>query len=346
MTFNRESVFLSAIRSFCNMLGGILGIFVAITLVVVAISTLSGPNLYPEKSTVTIAPDANGNRKLLATTAPIILRINLKGVIGLDQLTAENFQNILYDSQDTFFDPSRVKGILLQVDTPGGTAIDSAGIYQCLMSYKKKYNVPVFAFVDGLCASGGMYACAAADKIYATPGSVIGSVGVVLGPNFNVSDLMTKIGVQALTITQGKDKDSLNPFRPWKEGEDTSIVNITKQLYEQFVAVVAEGRPDLSKEKLINEYGAQVFLAPTAKTLGYIDAADSDYSQAIAELASAANLGEAEYQVYELNQPKNFLSELAQNKLSLLSGKVQHVIPIGPYMTSELSGKLLYLYQP
>ena len=67
---------------------------------------------------------------------------------------------------------------------PGGAADDSVGIYRALCEYKKKYNVPIYAFVDGLCASGGMYIACAADKIYATPSSVIGSVGVIMGPLF------------------------------------------------------------------------------------------------------------------------------------------------------------------
>ncbi len=344
--FNRESVFLSTIRCFCNMLGAILGIFLAIIIVSFALSALSGPGLLPPSGQVTIASDADGNRKQLPATAPVILKINLQGVIGVDDLTAQNFQNLLYDSREGLFEPNRVKAIFLSVNTPGGTAIDAAGIYHSLMDYKKKYGIPVFAFVDGLCASGGMYVCSAADKIYATPGSVIGSVGVILGPNFNVSDLMTKIGVQALTITQGKDKDALSPFRPWKEGEDASLVNITKELYDQFVATVLSGRPELTREKLVEEYGAQVFLAPTAKELGYVDAADYNYAQAISALAGAANLAESSYQVYELSPAKSFFSELAQNKFSLFAPKVHHVIPMGPYMTSELSGKLLYLYQP
>lgn len=346
MTFNRESVFLSAVRSFCCMVGGLLGVFLAVIIIIFAVSALSGPNLSAPSSDVTIAPDANGCRKPLSGNVPVILRLNVKGVIGVDDLTTERFQNLLYDSREGLFENNRVKAIFLHVNTPGGTAIDAAGIYQCIMDYKKKYNIPVYAFVDGLCASGGMYVCAAADKIYATSGSVIGSVGVILGPNFNVSDLMAKIGVQALTITQGKDKDALSPFRPWREGEDCSLVKITKDLYDQFVTTVVAGRPELNREKLVNDYGAQVFLAPTAQELGYIDLSGSDYSQTMKDLVAATNIGEMDYQVYDLSQPKNFFSALAQNKFSLLSGKVHHVIPMGPYMTSELSGKLLYLYQP
>jgi ClpP class serine protease len=154
---------------------------------------------------------------------------------------------------------------------------------------------------------------------------------------------MDKVGIESLTITQGKDKDALNPFRPWKQGEDQSLVNVTKCMYEQFVAAVVKGRPNLDADKLVKDYGAQIFIASEAEKLGYIDVTGADYSMAMKELATAASLQEP-YQVVQLSKPQNILSQLAQSKL--LTGKIEHVVQMGPYMSSELSGKLLFLYQP
>ena len=347
MSFHRESIFLLAIRSLCNSLGVVLGAFVAVFIVIFTLSTLSPPTLLPEKSNVTIAPDAEGNQELLHPASPAILRIDIRGVIGMENLKTENIQNILIDSRTDFLKRDRVKAIFLYVDTPGGTADAAAGIYQALLDYKHKYKTPIYAFVDGMCASGGMYISSAADKIYTTPSSVIGSVGVLLGPTFNISTLMDKVGVQSKAITQGKDKDMMSPFRPWKEGEDKCLIDITKAMYDQFVEVVTTGRKDLSKEKLVEVYGAQVFDAATAKELGYTDGANFNYYQVVKSLALAAEIPEGtEYQVVELSKPRSFFSELAQNKFSLLSGKVHHTFQIAPYMSSELSGKFLYLYQP
>ncbi len=347
MSFNRESIFLSAFRSLCNALGVVLGVFVAIFLVMFTLSMFSPPALIPEKCEISILPDADGNQNLLHNFSSAILRIDIKGVIGLEDLKTENIQTILSDSRIDFLKKDRVKAVFLYIDTPGGTAGDAAGIYKALSDYKTKYKVPIYAFVDGMCASGGMYICAAADKIYTTQSSVIGSVGVLLGPSFNVSDLMVKFGVQAKTITQGKDKDMLSPFRPWKEGEDACLVNITKALYDQFVDTVVAGRPNLPKEKLVEEYGAHVFDAATAQKLGYTDVAESTYFLAMQALVDAASISKDEdYQVVQLTAPKSFFSSLAGNKFSLLSGKVHHTFQIAPYMSSELSGKFLYLYQP
>ncbi len=347
MTFNRDSVFLSAFRSLCNALGAVLGIFVAIFVVIFTLSTLSPPALIPERCEVSIAPDAEGNQDLVHSLAPAVLCIDIKGVIGINDLTSDAIQAILSDSRKDFLKKDRVKAIFLHVNTPGGAADDSASIYKALMDYKAKYKTPIYAFVDGMCASGGMYVCSAADKIYTTSSSVIGSVGVLLGPSFNFSDLMVKVGVQSKTITQGKDKDMLSPFRPWVPGEDVCLVNITKALYEQFVDTVVSGRTRLSKEKLIEEYGAQVYDAPTAQKYGYTDVADSNYYQTMKALVEASEIPkEEDYQVVTLSRPKTFFSELARSKFSLLSGKVHHTFQIAPYMSSELSGKFLYLYQP
>ena len=347
MSFNRDSIFLSALRSLCNALGVVLGVFVAIFIVMFTLSMFSPPALIPEKCNISIAPDANGDQELLHHFSSAVLRIDIKGVIGLEDLTTENLQNVLSDSRIDFLKKDRVKAVFLYVDTPGGTADDAAGIYKALLDYKTKYKVPVYAFVDGMCASGGMYICSAADKIYTTSSSVIGSVGVLLGPSFNFSDLMVKAGVQAKTITQGLDKDMLSPFRPWKEGEDACLINITKALYEQFVDTVVTGRKNLSKEKLIGEYGAQVFDAAKAQKLGYTDVADSNYFKTMQALVEASDISKDEdYQVLQLTAPKSFFSELARSKFSLLSGKVHHTFQIAPYMSSELSGKFLYLYQP
>jgi protease IV len=235
---------------------------------------------------------------------------------------------------------------LLYINTPGGTVDDANGIYRALLDYKQKYQVPIYAYVEGMCASGGMYIACAADRIFASSSSVIGSVGVILGPTFNFSGLMDKYGVQALTITKGKDKDMLNPFRPWQPGEDASIRDYIADIYDQFVSIVTNARPRLDRDKLINEYGAQIYVAKKAQAFGYIDVADSDYNAAVAELAKAAKISDDQvYQVVTITPVHPFLAELAEGKLSLLDGKITHHFQVGP-MSSELSGRILYLYQP
>lgn len=346
MAHPNESIFRATLRTFCKSFAAICGILIGCAVLIFLFMLLSPPSLVPEKTEVTIAADAQGRRELLPHSVPAFLRINIHGVIGEPDLNAGTMENILLDSREGILQGNRVKGVLLHINTPGGTVVDADSMYQALKEYKSKYNVPIYAFVDGLCASGGMYIASVADKIYASPTSVIGSIGVIMGPAFNFTGTMEKIGMQALTLTKGKDKDALNPFRPWKSDEDKSLQDVLAGMYDQFVGVVTAARPQLNREKLINDYGAQVFIASTAKNYGYIDEVDADYSKVLTDLAHAAKLKEKEkYQVFELQPKINFLSELSLSKFSLLSGRITHTFQIG-HMNSDLSGKFLYLYHP
>lgn len=347
MNFAKESIFVSSIRSFCTSLATILGLLIGAAVVITGLMMMSGPDIYPERSIITLAPDADGSRDLLPGTTPVVLKLDISGVIGQGDLTSEKIQNILLDSREGMLHNNRVKAILLCIDSPGGTVTDSVAIYHALSAYKEKYKVPIYAFVDGMCASGGMYIACSADKIFSTSSSVIGSVGVILGPTFNFAGLMDKYGVQALTITEGKDKDMLNPFRAWRPGEDISLRNVTANLYEEFVATVVNARPRIEKEKLINTYGAQIYVAKDALEYGYIDVNNANYDSALTELTKAAQFSEDHYyQVVQMTPPRPFLSGLAGGCQSILKGKLTHVFQVAPHMDSELSGKFLYLYQP
>jgi protease IV len=338
MTMNvpKESMIAGAARVFLKAVGVVFGIALGVALVMVVFAIFVTPQYLPPKAEPLIMPDAQGER-MVSDSAPAVLRIDFHGVIGMGDLTSSKIESLLIDSRSDFLKGERVKAVLLHINTPGGAADDADGIYRALMNYKTKYKIPIYAYVEGLCASGGMYIASAADKIYATPSSVIGSVGVIMGPAFNFSDAMTKIGVSALTLTQGKDKDALNPFRPWKPDEDATLQAVMAALYHRFVAIVAAARPQLTVEKLVNDYGAHVYIAAEAEQLGYIDVAGSDYASALTGLTEQAEM-KGEYQVVQLIPPHPFLSGLTE---TLFPQKFLQCVGM-----SELSGKFLYLYEP
>lgn len=348
MQFTRESIFFGTIRSFCTGFAVVLGIILALGFGLFAISFFKGPSLLPPKSEMTIVQDANGQREILPLSAPALLRVDIQGEIGEMYLTAVDLENILLDSREDLLADNRVKGVLLYFDTPGGAASDSSAIHRLMLEYKAKYKVPIYAYVDGLCASGGMYIASACDKIFATPWSVVGSVGILIPPHFNFSKAMEQWGIEAVTLTEGKDKDTLNPFRPWAPDETSTLKPILAGLYEQFVDAVVQGRPKLDREKLVDIYGAQVFMAETAMEYGYIDSATSSYSDALKALASAAGIKEGEhYQVVRLSSPHNFFFDLTKTKAAtLLQGKITHSFQVHPSIPNEFYGKPLYLYLP
>jgi protease IV len=338
MEIQTESIMKSASRSFLKSFSKIFGFSFGIIIVLFLFSTFFNKDLLPPPSIPTILPDAQGERKLLPMNTPALLVIRIDNVIGLGDLTSEKFKDILLDSRSGMFDNNRLKGVLLYINSPGGAAVDSDNIYTAIMQYKKDHKVPVYAFVDGLCASGGMYIASSCDKIFATPTSTIGSVGVRIGPAFNVVQTMEKYGVSSLTFTEGKDKDMLNPFRPWTPDEGASIKNVITAMYERFVDIVTSARPNLSKDALINEYGANIFIASQAEANGYIDESNSSYESAISELAKAANIQEGDaYQVIQLSNSHKLLESFSQTKIE---SSVRNILGLP---SSDLQGKLLLM---
>lgn len=345
----RESIFFASIRSFFIALFAIAGILAG-TFIMVALlgglsTTIDGSPELHYTYTPEIKPNAAGVRKEESATAPVILKLNISGIIGLDSLTRKDVAQQLIESRERSFEGDRVKAILLYIDSPGGTVIDADGIYREIKAYKERYRIPVYAYIDGLCASGGYYIASAADKVSASPASLIGSVGVIAPPILNVSQLMEKIGVQSLTLYEGKGKDNLNPFRPWHKGEEDNIKASIDYYYAMFVHVVTAARPSLDKTKLVEDYGANVYPAEVALQHGYIDEADASEQSVLKQLLEKVGIEDDHYQVIEL-ESKSWLSELFHSQFNLFSGKLSVQLELPPEMSAELSNHYLYLYKP
>lgn len=345
MKFVHESIFMNSLRAFFVAFFGILGALIALAaiIILIGIGISSSPKEDKFSAKVKILPDAQGHRKHLGSHSPVILQISLDGEIGTDPLTADKIQTILLESQEDEFQKERVKGILLVLNSPGGTVNDSDIIYRYLKEYKARYHVPIFAFVDGLCASGGYYIACAADKIFASDVSLIGSIGVVSWPPFiNVSDAMEKIGVSALTVLAGKGKDDMNPFRPWKPDEQKNYQHLIDYYYKRFVSLVQEDRPKVDADKLVQEFGAKVFPAPQAEENGLIDTSGSTRSLALTALAKEANI-EGEYQVVTFETKswwKRMFKEEAQSPL--FTGKIRHELA----WPKQKGNPVSYLFAP
>jgi protease IV len=343
----RDSIFYVSMRSFFTALFAIIGLGFGIIPILVLISAIFGTNEseVDSKYSLKIASNAEGVRKSMSKDAPVILKININGIIGGEEVNMKNLRQILVESREETLKNNRVKGILLNLETPGGTVIDSDGIYHALKAYKEKYKVPIYAHVDGLCASGGMYVACAADKIYATDSSIIGSVGVIAPSFLNLSNLLETIGVSSLTLFAGKGKDDLNPLRPWVPGEKDSYQSIINTYYQQFVEIVASNRPLLDKSKLIKEYGANIFPAKEAAEHGYIDESGWSYEESLKSLLKHLSIEDDYYQVIEMEN-KNWFNTLFNSQSSFLSGKIKHQIQLTPELDIALLNKHLYLYQP
>ncbi len=321
VSMEKESFLKISFKGFFKAFFSVLGVFAALIPVILIFST-SSEVAVKRTHIITICSDHLGQKDILPSTSKVILKINIHGVIGTNEtLTTSRIHSLLVDSRLGLLKNDRIKAILLHIDTPGGTSDDSDGIYRLVKEYKEQYKIPVYAYVDGYCASGGMYIACSADKIYSTPTSIIGSVGTLMGPLFNVSDTLEKIGVVSKTLTRGLDKDVMNPFRKWKENEDQDIQPILDYYYQLFVKIVSTSRPKLTEDLLINTYGAHIFDAPKAFELGYTDGADYSYQKILKELSEIAIGKNESYQVIELKQKSVWLKDFFNASTQFLSGK-------------------------
>lgn len=345
----RDSILYSSIRALVVAFCVIIGLCLGLIFISVLLGALTGNTSDYKLTTVNteeILPNANGKREVLTSEAPVILQVNIDGIIGTEELGEKTILQQLVESREGNFKNNRVKGILLYINTPGGTVTDADGIFRALQEYKKKYQVPIYAYIDGLCASGGMYVSLAADKVFASGTSLIGSVGVIAPTFMNLTKLLDKIGVETLTISAGKDKDALNPLRPWKPGEEDNYRQIIDYYYNHFVDLMTTHRPEITKEKLTKDYGAHIFPAPDALEKGFIDVSGVSLADALSELLKQAAITSDNYQVIRLENKGWWKTLFSSQASGLLTGKIQHQISFTPEVDILLRNQYLYLYNP
>ena len=140
------------------------------------------------------------------------------------------------------------KGILLRMNSPGGSPVQSAYVFEEIRRIKKeKPDLPVVAVVSDLCASGCYYIAAAADKIFVHPASILGSIGVIMN-GFGFVDTLHTLGVERRLLTAGEHKALLDPFSPVNEAEKAHLQGVIDSVHRQFIAAVKLGRGERLKE--------------------------------------------------------------------------------------------------
>jgi len=171
--------------------------------------------------------------------------IDVLGVIG--QGEGASAETVIEGLQDAVKDKN-TKGIILNINSPGGSPVQSAYVYDEIRRLKKLHpDLPIYAVVGDLCASGGYYIAAASDKIFVNQASIIGSIGVIMN-GFGFTGVMDKLGVERRLLIAGEHKAMLDPFSPVKELEAKHMQTLLNQVHQQFIGAVREGRGDRLKE--------------------------------------------------------------------------------------------------
>ena len=146
------------------------------------------------------------------------------------------------------FEDKNTQGVVLRINSPGGSPVQAQTVYDEMRRLRKKYpDIPLYAVVDDICASGGYFIASAADRIYVGKASLVGSIGVLLN-GFGFTGLMDKLGVERRLITAGENKGFLDPFSPMQEKDREYAKQLAGDIHQQFIAAVREGRGKRLKE--------------------------------------------------------------------------------------------------
>ncbi|HEV2429946.1 MAG TPA: S49 family peptidase [Burkholderiales bacterium] len=140
------------------------------------------------------------------------------------------------------FKDKNTQGVVVRINSPGGSPVQAQAIYDEMKRLRKKYpDIPLYAVVEDLCASGGYFVAVGADQIYVGKASIVGSIGVLMN-GFGFTGLMEKLGIERRLVTAGENKGMLDPFSPQDPKDTEHVKKLMGEIHQQFISVVREGR--------------------------------------------------------------------------------------------------------
>jgi len=235
--------------------------------------------------------------------------IPVTGMIADSETTIESLKKFGKDDS--------VKAIVLRINSPGGGVGPSQEIYEEVGKVRAKK--PVLTSMGALAASGGYYIACATQKVYANPGTITGSIGVLM-PFVNIKELAEKIGVKGMTVKSGEFKDMGSPLRDMRPEERALLQAVVDNVNLQFVHAVAQGR-NLEPGEVLKIADGRIFTGEQAKALGLVDAL-GDLEDAVAE---AGKLGKIAGEPRVVTPPRkkiSFLELLKEETRSLIDEKI------------------------
>ncbi|MGB0847090.1 MAG: S49 family peptidase [Thiolinea sp.] len=193
--------------------------------------------------------------------------VDVKGVI-MDG--AEASADMLVPGLRKAFEHEKTRGVILRINSPGGSPVQAGYINDEIRRLRAKYeDIPVYAVVSDMCASGGYYIAVAADEIYADKASLVGSIGVRMD-SFGFTEAMKKLGVERRLYTAGANKGMLDPFLPEEPGQISHVEKMLDVTHQQFIKVVKDGRGDRLKNNP-DIFSGLFWTGETAVELGLVD---------------------------------------------------------------------------
>jgi protease-4 len=208
------------------------------------------------------------------SSLPHTALIDIQGQIGSEE---EVTADAVVSSLQSAFDDKNTKGVILRINSPGGSPVQAGIINDEIKRQRKLHpNTPIYAVVEDICASGGYYIAVAADKIYVDKASIVGSIGVLMD-GFGFTGTMQKLGVERRLLTAGENKAILDPFSPVNPKQKAFAQSMLDEVHQQFIAVVREGRGKRLRETP-EMFSGLFWTGETSIKMGLADAiGNSDY---------------------------------------------------------------------
>jgi protease-4 len=202
--------------------------------------------------------------------------VEIEGIIGAESRASA--ERVIKGLNKAFRDPG-TQAVIVRINSPGGSPVQAGYINDEIRRLRAKYpNIPVYAVVQDLCASGGYYVAVAADRIYVDKASIVGSIGVIMG-GFGFPGALDKLGIERRVYTAGENKDFLDPFRPENPEHVAHAKQLAEQIHAQFISVVKQGRGTRLKE-FPGLFSGLVWTGEKSIELGLADALGSAESVA------------------------------------------------------------------
>lgn len=267
--------------------------------------------------------------------------LHLEGVIQ----GSEAFWGVGYDHEQFLGmikqaseDPT-VKAVILRVDSPGGGVLETEQIYNALKEMQDEYDTPYYVSMGNTAASGGYYVSAPADKIFAEPATLTGSIGVIM-ESVNFAGLAEKYGITTNTIKSGKHKDILSSTREMTDEEREILQSMVDEMYDEFVSVIVDGR-QLTERKVRELADGRIYTGRQAQAVDLVDEV-GDFSATLADLQEAYDLEDA--QVIQYNLPFQTVSKFGLSLQNIFGSKDEDIKTILQLLQQSDKPRAMYIY--
>lgn len=203
---------------------------------------------------------------------PVVPVLRLHGTIGMPASSFSRSLSLANQAAhiEAAFSVKNAKAVALQINSPGGSPVQSMQIHNRIRQLSEEKEIPVFAFAEDVAASGGYILALAADEIYADASSIIGSIGVI-SAGFGFDKMIEKIGVDRRVYTSGESKSILDPFRPENPDDISRLKEIQNEIHTSFIDLVRARRGDTLNDRDENLFSGAFWTGTKAKDLGLID---------------------------------------------------------------------------